>query len=169
MKIAYTMTEGRGELDRALADLARSAARAGLRTCGIVQINTDIPGSHRCDMDVLVLPEGPEIRISQFLGKDAAGCTLNPDALETAVARVAETMTRPYDLFFLNKFGKSEASGRGFRDLMAQAVADGAAVLVGVNGQNRDAFVEFTGGVAEYVAPDEAAMQAWITRVSRQP
>ncbi len=114
MKIAYTMTQGRGELDCLLADFAETLKSRGVRTCGIVQINTETETQHRCDMDVKVLPDGPKVRISQYLGKDSRGCRLNPDALETAAAKVAQRMEDGFDIFILNKFGKQEADGAGF-------------------------------------------------------
>ncbi|WP_204113587.1 DUF2478 domain-containing protein [Shimia biformata] len=161
MKIAYTMTDGRGELDELLFDLAKKLAERGKRTCGIVQVNSDRDDCHRCDMDVQVLPDGPSIRISQFLGKESTGCRLNPEALETAAGEVATRMQDPFDVFLLNKFGKQEADGRGFRELLGEALAQGATVIAGTNGMNKDAFEEFSGGIATYVAPDLDALLAF--------
>lgn len=161
MKIAYTMTEGKGELDRLLADFADQLKAQGIRTCGIVQINTDCGTGNRCDMDVLILPDGPMIRISQFLGKESRGCRLNPEALETAVFETSKRMEEGFDVFILNKFGKQEAEGRGFRDLIAQALASGASVIAGTNGMNTQVFKEFSDGMATYVAPDQDALLAW--------
>jgi hypothetical protein len=70
-------------------------------------------------------------------------------------------MQGPYDIFLLNKFGKHEASGRGFRDLIGEALAQGKAVIVGANGMNAEAFQEFTGGRAEFVEPDIDTLLAW--------
>jgi hypothetical protein len=52
MNIAYVMAEGRGDTDLLLADLADRLIAGGTRLCGTVQINTDRPDTHRCDMDV---------------------------------------------------------------------------------------------------------------------
>ncbi|MEQ9694582.1 DUF2478 domain-containing protein [Shimia sp. SDUM112013] len=161
MKIAYTMTEGKGELDRLLADFAAELAAKGVRTRGIVQINSDCEPSHRCDMDVQILPDGDRIRISQFLGKESKGCRLNPEALEQAVVEVGKSMQDPFDIFILNKFGKQESDGRGFRDLVAHALAEGAHVIAGVNGMNRQNFEDFSGGIATYVPPEPGALMAW--------
>ena len=162
MKVAYTMTDGRGELDLLLADFAETLKARGVRTCGIVQINTETPGSHRCDMDVLVLPDGPKVRISQYLGKESRGCRLNPDALETAAAEVARRLETGFDIFILNKFGKQEADGRGFRNLIGEALAKGGAVLVGTNTTNEGKLLDFTDGIATRVAPDADALLAWF-------
>lgn len=162
MKIAYTMTDGRGELDLLLADFAETLKARGVRTCGIVQINTDNERSHRCDMDVMILPNGPKVRISQYLGKEASGCRLNPDALETAAVEVSRTMDEGFDIFILNKFGKQEADGRGFRNMIGEALEKGAAVLVGTNTANEQKLLDFSGGIATSVAPDPEALLDWF-------
>ena len=162
MKIAYTMTKGRGELDKVLADFAATLGQKNVRVCGIVQINTEHQDcGHRCDMDVQVLPDGPVIRISQFLGTQSTGCRLDPGALEQAVAETAARMSEQFDLFILNKFGKQEADGRGFRDLIGEALAQDSAVLAGTNEMNRTAFEDFSGGIAEFVAPEIDTLLAW--------
>ena len=170
MKIAYTMTQGRGELDKVLAEFATALAQKGVRTCGIVQINTEREDcGHRCDMDVQILPDGPEIRISQFLGTQSKGCRLDPGALEQAVAATAAQMAKGFDVFILNKFGKQEADGRGFRHLIGEALAQGGAVIAGTNGINRAAFEVFSGGSAEFVEPDLTSLLAWYeTQPSEQ-
>lgn len=162
MKIAYTMTQGRGELDLLLANFAETLKARGVRTCGIVQINTENGTAHRCDMDVKILPDGPKVRISQYLGKEAKGCRLNPDALETAAAKVSQAMEDDFDIFILNKFGKQEADGRGFRNMIGEALEKGAAVLVGTNPMNEDKLVDFSGGIAASIAPTPKALLAWF-------
>ena len=161
-KIAYTMTEGKGALDRLLADFAETLQARGVRTCGIAQINSDCDTGYRCDMDVQVLPNGSRIRISQQLGRDATGCRLDAAALEQAVAEVSQQMETDFDLFILNKFGKQEADGRGFRDLIATALDRGAAVIAGTNGLNTQRFEEFSGGLATRVDPTPEALLNWF-------
>ena len=161
MRLAYTMTEGRGELDPLLHAVSRAAAARGLRLAGIVQINRDRPGA-RCDMDALVLPDGPELRISQSLGPAARGCRLDPAGLETAVAAAEARLDAGVDLLLVNKFGKQEAAGRGFRPLIATALGRGTDVLVGVNALNRDALLEFAGDLATPLPPRADALLAWI-------
>ncbi len=65
------------------------------------------------------------------------------------------------DLLIVNKFGKMEGEGRGFRDLIARAVAEGVPVLIGVNGLNRDALEVFLGGPAPLVAAEVGAVLDW--------
>lgn len=162
MRLAYTMTTGRGALDPLLHDVAQAAMARGLRVAGIVQINSDRPGCARCDMDAIVLPDGPVIRISQSLGREARGCRLDAAGLETAVAAAETRLAKGADLLIVNKFGKQEAAGRGFRPVIAAALEAGADVLVGVNALNLAALRAFTGDTAEAVPAERARLLDWL-------
>lgn len=162
MKIAYVMDERPGLIDRALADFAARLERLGVRTCGTVQFNSETPGGGKCDMDVRVLPEGPMIRISQSLGPHARGCRLDAAALEEAVALTTARLDRGADIVIVNKFGKHEAEGRGFRHLIAEALSRDIPVVVGLNPLNRHAFSAFTGDLARQVAVDCQALVDWF-------
>ncbi|MGB3555004.1 MAG: DUF2478 domain-containing protein [Jannaschia sp.] len=162
MRLAYTMADVPGALDPLLHDVAMAALGRGLRVAGIVQVNRDRPGCARCDMDAVVLPHGPVIAISQSLGPQARGCRLDADGLETAVAATQARLTDGADLLIVNKFGKQEAAGRGFRPVIAEALAAGVDVLVGVNGLNLGALREFADGIGTQVSSDAGSLAAWI-------
>ncbi|WP_099823602.1 DUF2478 domain-containing protein [Oceaniglobus indicus] len=161
MKIAYTMAPARGDTDRLLFAVAEDLAASGYRTCGTVQINTD-RGEQPCDMDVRVLPDGPVLRISQSLGRGARGCRLDPASLETAVGLVEAGLNHGADIVIVNKFGKHEAEGRGFRTIIAAAIARDIPVLVGVNALNLDAFLAFVGAEATRLEPSKDTLARWL-------
>ncbi|MBI1220002.1 MAG: DUF2478 domain-containing protein [Rhodobacteraceae bacterium] len=161
MQIASVMSSERGRTDRVLAEVAAVLLAQGLRVAGVVQTNIEKPGRSHCDMDVKVLPDGPVIRINQELGTSARGCRLDPGALETAVAQVEATLAGEIDILIVNKFGKHEGEGRGFRTLIADAVARGIPVVTGVNELNRLAFEDFSAGLAMPLAADTAEILGW--------
>ncbi len=165
MKIAYTMAPGRGDTDLLLLGIAETLESKGYRTCGTVQINTERDGGP-CDMDVKILPDGPTLRVSQDLGKASKGCRLDPNALETAVGLVASKLENGADVLIINKFGKHEAEGRGFRTVIAEAISSDIPVLVGVNGLNFDAFQGFAGAEATELVPCALEILKWIDEVS---
>jgi nucleoside-triphosphatase THEP1 len=167
MALAFVKTTERGLTDRLLWEFADRLQARGLHLAGVVQTNSDRPGSHHCDMDVRVLPGGPVIRINQVLGEESRGCRLNPAALEEAVALVETALERSPDLLIINKFGKHEAEGRGFRPLIAEALARDIPVLLGVNSLNQDAFEDFSGGYAEEINADAISLAAWFSNVQQ--
>lgn len=166
MRLAYTMTPGKGDTDLLLHALAQRLMHNGYRPAGTVQVNTDRADARRCDMDVLVLPDGPTVRISQSLGRAARGCRLDASALETAV-QMTQAHLEESDFLIVNKFGKHEAEGRGFRDVIADALARDLAVLVGLNTLNKSAFLEFAGGEAAFLEPRSDALFGWLTENRR--
>ena len=167
MHIAYTIAPAKGDTDLALFTLADTLIEDGLRLAGTVQINTERECEGPCDMDVKVLPDGPIVRISQSLGRHAKGCRLDPEALEDTVGHVSRTLSSQVNLLIINKFGKHEAMGRGFRDVIADAIARDIPVLVGLNGLNKEAFLSFVAGEATALAPDLDALRDWVHGVSR--
>lgn len=162
MNIAYTMLPGRGDTDLLLAALAQRLLHSGLRVCGVVQSNHEKPGDHPCDMNVHVLPDGPVLRISQALGSGSKGCRLDPSVLEQAAMGVEERLTAGADVLIINKFGKHEAQGRGFRTAIVQAVEMNIPVLVGLNDLNQAAFEDFTAGEAVHLPAQMHTLQTWV-------
>lgn len=167
MQIGYIMAPGKGDVDLRLQTLAERLSAGGARLCGTVQINTECAGGGPCDMDVRVLPDGPVLRISQSLGAGARGCRLDPEALERAVGLVTARLGAGADLLIVNKFGKQEAEGRGFRDAIAEALARDVPVLVGLNGANLAAFQSFAEGLATQLPPDVDALEDWFLAPDR--
>ncbi len=161
MQIAYTMAQGRGDTDQILHHLSQRLLAAGHSPSGVVQVNTERTDSCRCDMDVQVLPKGPVIRISQSLGENARGCRLDPAALEEAVALTERALQAGAEILIINKFGKHEAEGRGFRAVIGEALALEVPVLVGLNQLNREAFFEFVGDLGVALDPDVDTLETW--------
>jgi nucleoside-triphosphatase THEP1 len=162
MNLAYTMAPGRGDTDLILFKLATVLALRGLRCCGTVQINSERSDTGPCDMDVQVLPNGPILRISQDLGRASRGCRLDPAAIETAVGLVTASLENGADVLIVNKFGKHEAEGRGFRTVIADALAYGIPVIVGVNALNLPAFHQFSQSLAVGLPCEAVALADWV-------
>lgn len=160
--LAYVMAEGRGAGDLLLADLADRLGAQGYRLAGVVQHNIENITAARCDMDLSVLGTSGCVRISQRLGALAQGCRLDPDGLERAVGQVEARLAEGVDLLILNKFGKTEAEGRGFRDTIGRALAAEVPVILAVKPDNLAAFEEFHGGFAERLQPRPEALDAWV-------
>jgi hypothetical protein len=114
-----------------------------------------------------VLPDGPMIRISQSLGPGSKGCRLDPAALEQAVALVSAGLETKPHLMVVNKFGKHEADGRGFRPVIGDAMMRGIPILTGVNRLNHDAFLAFSQGMAERLPAEPEALDQWFSQIDQ--
>ena len=159
--LAYITGEGRGAADRLLADLATALRAQGVDVAGVVQLNRETRPDRHCDMDLVVLGHDHQVRISQDLGPLSRGCRLDPQGLETAVGLVAADLGRRPALVILNKFGKSEAEGRGFRMVLAEAMIAEIPVLTAVNSGNLAAFLDFAGDLAQPLAADRDVLLDW--------
>lgn len=160
MRLGYVSLAGRGANDVLLAQAAALAEAEGLALAGCVQVNTDRAGLDDCDMDLRILGGGPLVRINQRLGAGSRGCKLDPGALEAAVTEVAARMGGA-QVLIVNKFGKHEALGRGFRPLVGEALGLGMAVVLGVNRLNLVAFLQFAGDLAQELPPEPGAIVAF--------
>ncbi|MBO6602336.1 MAG: DUF2478 domain-containing protein [Roseicyclus sp.] len=165
MRLGVIYPQQKAGADVLLCGLAARLEADGLRLAGTVQSNPARADGGRCDMDLRVLGGGPGIRISQSLGPGSRGCRLDLSALEGAVEEVRARITPDTDLVIINKFGKHEAEGRGFRPLIADALALGLPVLTAANALNRFAFDSFAAGLAETVPADPDRLHAWIDGV----
>ncbi len=157
-----------GDLDAVMAMVADRLAASGLRVAGAVQVNTDRPDNPKCHMDLHILTGGEVIRISQNLGPMARGCRLDPAGLEQAVGQVeAGLVAGDADVLVVNKFGKAEAEGRGFRQAIGVALGLGLPVVIGLRPGMQGDFDAFTGGTAEVLFPDPVAVAGWALARAR--
>jgi len=163
MKLGYVSMRGKGRIDLLLAEVVERLEADGVAMAGAVQINIDRPGRPRCDMDLRLLPDGPVVRISVDRGAEARGCRLDAGVLEQSALWVANALEKA-ELLVVNKFGKQEAEGKGLAGSIADALSRDLPVLVGVNGLNLPAFLQFAGGMAQELSPDAADIVDWCRR-----
>lgn len=151
------------DVDAVLAAAADALRLRGLRVCGVLQSRGAETGECACrDMDLSVIGAERAFRISQPLGQGSAGCRLNPGALAECAAFLEGEVARGVDLLILNRFGRGESEGRGFRDLIAAALGAGAPVLTAVSPSYRDAWRSFGDDLARELSCDVSAALAWF-------
>ena len=164
--LGYVICAGKGAGDSLLAEVAFGLLAEGRAVAGAVQRNVILRDGRPAQMDLDVLANGVRIRISQDLGAQASGCRLDPGALEEAVGLVEAALAAdpPPALLVVNKFGRQEAEGRGFRRTIGMALASGIPVLTAVSEDRRAAFEDFAGDLAELLAPEPGALRDWCQR-----
>lgn len=147
-----------GALAGRILDRAASAlGDAGHACAGFVQRDEPREGRRRCDMILIDLSTGERVQISEDRGPGARGCHLQPDVLLSAMATVRAALNDETSILILNKFGKSEGEGGGFRPLIGDALERGIPVLIAVPWRNIDGWREFAGALAREVEADAVA------------
>ena len=160
MNLAYVTLQGRGRIDALIVEVASKLAAEGVRLAGTVQSNIERPNRRKCDMDLMILPNGPVVRISEDRGELARGCILDSGALEQTVFAVQQRLAGA-DVLIVNKFGKREGEGKGLVPVIAEALDLGLPVLIGVNGLNLAAFLAFAGEEAVALPTDPRTVVEW--------
>jgi len=155
------------QTDRLLADVAARLEASGNRLAGTVQ--RAFERAHRCACDMIVrdLATGDQLKISEDRGPNARGCRLDPRMLEALVGSASVALDSGVDAVIINKFGKQEALGAGFRDVIARASADGVPTLVAVNLAYLDTWRAFAADFADELPPEFSPVNQWL--VDRLP
>lgn len=155
--------------DRTLRSIALRLLESGVRLAGLVQHNNPRPGRSRCDMVLENLSNGELVAISQDRGPHARGCALDVSQLLAAMQDVRKSLDDFPDLVILNKFGKSESEGHGFRPLLAELLERDIPLLIAVPWRNIDNWRQFAGEYSSEVSLEhkEGVAPALVARFSR--
>lgn len=159
--LGYVIGAERGSVDALMAEVATQLVARGWPLAGVVQINSDTGPDTRCDMDLQVLTLANRVRISQRLGPMARGCRLDPQGLAEAVGLVERALDQGPRLLLINKFGKAELEGHGFRPVIGRALAEGVPVLTAVNKANLAGFESFSAGMGTPLSPQAGPVIDW--------
>lgn len=145
------------DADGLLTGLAARLAGRGLAVVGHVQAS----GGN----DAMLLVDvgcGKATGISQELGAGAQACRLDSAALAGAVGPLLAAMDERPDLVIVNRFGKDEAEGRGFRAVFEKACELGIPVLTVV----REAYLEdwraMTGSADNELPAQADRLESWL-------
>ncbi len=148
-------------IDDVLAEVACTLRRDGVSLAGAIQWNEPLPDRCRCSMTLEDLASGRRILASEDRGPHARGCQLDTSALEDAAVLATMSIEPGVDLVIINRFGKQEAAGRGFRQAIEAAILLERPVLVGVNENNRSGWEAFAGNEAEDLPCSVEAVLSW--------
>jgi hypothetical protein len=157
-----------GDIDGFLERTAKILTARGLNVRGAVQTRGAVGGECHCaDMDLTTFGSNRTFRISQPLGNGSHGCRLHPGALAECSSFIEQELEQGADLLILNRFGRGESEGRGFRDLIGKAIVLNVPVLTAVRPTYAEAWSEFGAGMADDLAMDKDAIIHWVSTVQR--
>ncbi len=152
-------------VDQLLAGAARRARQAGLRVAGFLQYRET--GGEECCRDIEIEHIGTGVTqiISQSLGSGSKGCRLDPAALADVAGALQAELDEGADMLILNRFGKGETEGHGFRSIIETAYARQIPVLTVVRETYVEGWNDFAGDCGVLLAPDSKAVLGWCDRV----
>jgi len=142
----------------AAVDLLRSN---GVRVAGLLQrFGETLPGGKRA-MYVEDLSNGERIRLDIPRGREASGCTLDPDGLNRAACALKTAIAQRPDVLMVNRFGKQEAEGHGMRAELAEAVSSGVPTVVAVSQALIADWEKFVGEPGHLLKPEPDDIVNW--------
>ncbi len=151
--------------DRMLSELGYALRDQGVAVKGLVQRNSFRRDRAKCDMELEELGSAAVFQLSKDRGKHAGGCRLDREAIVSAAALIGPALNESCDLLILNKFGRSEAEGRGLRDIIAAAIDLEIPTLVGVPRRNLEVWQKFAEGLFDLGSVDDArTLRSWVKR-----
>jgi nucleoside-triphosphatase THEP1 len=158
-------TEQGEVVDRLFEELVDRLRTNGVVVSGVIQRRAEFSDICCADMGLELLSTGEIVQISQPLGKGSQGCRLDPRGLaEITVHLLAELEKKP-DLLILNRFGKGEQDGQGFRQLIGQAVELSIPVLTAVRSPFLDDWRNFAGDLSIELSPALPEIEAWCSNI----
>jgi hypothetical protein len=165
-RLAAVVYRPEDDVDTLLADFATDRLRAGERVGGVVQRNSKDGSGRLVGMQLVDLMTGRQIGIYQKLGTGSAACKLDTAGLAEATRAVTNAISADVSLIIVNKFSKQEASGRGLRSELADAVMAGRNVLIAVSAKCLDAWKDFTGDRGTTLLCARRVVDGWWQEVA---
>lgn len=154
-------------VDHLLTLAAERASQTGLRVAGFIQHRNQTDKDECCrDIHIEHIGSGEMQIISQSLGSGSQGCRLDPQALAEVAGGLLAELDAGADILILNRFGKGETEGHGFRSLIETAYARQIPVLTVVRETYADGWREFAGDCGAVLSPDGAAVLGWFDGVT---
>lgn len=168
LNLAAVIYQPADDVDRLLASFAERLRSDGRRIGGIVQRNRRGDCGPAKLMEVIDLTTGRVIPICQNLGSGSTACKLDLAGLSEAAQAVSRAIAEDVELVIINKFGKTEAQGRGLRAEIADAILVGIPLLTAVPERLYPAWEAFTGGFGTTLLCDGDIVEDWWGDVSRR-
>jgi hypothetical protein len=151
--------------DRLLIDFADDLRRSGRRPVGVIQVGRSCR-SENPGLGVVLLPGNEVVRLVPDAEAQAPGCRLDGGRLADLATRLGAMIEDGADLVIINRFGRSEAEGKGLIDLIAQAVDADIPVLIAVPEQRFPDWIRFSNGMNVRLACRREALDQWWRSVA---
>jgi hypothetical protein len=105
-------------------------------------------GRSHCDMVLECLSSGRRVKISENRGVHARGCRLDVGELMRTLEAERSMLSSGTDVLIVNKFGKTEGEGGGFRPLIAAAMELSIPIVIAVPWRNIESWRLYAGNLS---------------------
>jgi len=147
--------------DDLLESVVRILQQEGHSVTGYIQRQGCHDVSGHAEMLLEEIGSRNRFAISQPLGRDSRGCRLDPRAIAGIAGPLLAAIESRPDLLVLNRFGKGESEGQGFRAVFEKAFLLGIPVLTSVKQIYAGAWEDFAESCSASLPPQLEEILGW--------
>lgn len=149
------------DVDALMAQLASDLHARGIGIAGVVQTcDPETVGEDR-DLHLTSVNGDWSLPVMQNRGSLSSGCRLDYSAVAEASSRIAAAITPATRIVILNRFGRAESEGNGFRSILEKCLEEGYTALCAVRSDYVADWEAFHGGLAETLPATREAILDW--------
>ncbi len=151
-------------IDALLNDVVVELEAQGAKLAGVIQTAGLEPGCDVLGVKLRSLAGDWDMPILQNRGREARGCRLDYGSIAEVTARISNNIPADTDFVFLNRFGRAEAEGNGFRQILQKCLESDFPAIIGVREDYLEDWTVFHGGLATQLPPDRHAILGYCRR-----
>jgi nucleoside-triphosphatase THEP1 len=152
--------------DRLLLDFTEDLRRSGVRTAGLVQLNSSPRQSDDREVRTVILSSGEVVPVAHDRNLGPTGCELHCGQLASIAKLIEAAIHGGADLVVINRFGKLEAKGKGLIELIQQAAEADIPVLIAVPEHRFAGWIKYSAGMSVRLPCRRAALDRWWQSVA---
>jgi hypothetical protein len=152
--------------DRLLLDFTEDLRRSGVRTAGLVQLDSWTGQFDDRAVRTVVLSTREVIPVAHQPNLAARGCGLDCRKLASIAKMIEAAIQEGADVVVINRFGKLEATGKGLIELIQQAAAADIPVLIAVPEHRFAEWIKYSAGMSVRLPCRRAALDRWWQSVA---
>jgi uncharacterized protein len=163
--LAAIVTDG-PDIDLVLAEVVAALTRTGFQVIGATQSGAGPSTDNSCREVFLSSIVGHDrYPVIQNLGRTSRGCKINGAGLAACAGRIEEQINSRTDLLVVNRFGRSESMGGGFRTAIERALAMNIPVLTSVRTRYLEDWNTYVEGSAQHIALSTRDILDWFSQL----
>jgi nucleoside-triphosphatase THEP1 len=154
--------------DRLLLNFTEDLRRSGIRTAGLIQLDSPTGQSDDRELRAVVLSSGEIVPVAHDRDLGAVGCGIDCGQLASVARLIEAAIHEGADLVVINRFGKLEAMGEGLIDLIRQAAEADIPVLIAVPEHRFASWIKYSAGMSVRLPCQRAALDRWWQSVAME-
>ena len=146
--------------DRLPLDFTEDLRRSGVRTAGLLQLDSWPGQSADSEIRTVVLSSGEVVPLAHDRNLGATGCGLDCGQVASIARLIEAAIHEGADLVVINRFGKLKAKGKGLIELIQQAAEANLPVLIAVPEHKFEGWIKYSAGMSVRLPCRRAALDA---------